>query len=164
MLSQGAYALKILEKASMAGCNSHQAPLEHCLKLSKNISEPLLDATKYHSLVGSLRYLVNTCLDLAFSVGYVSISRDDKVNLTKCQHHHQYSVVFDTWTEWGQTLGQMGPGPNSGKIKILAGNLEEGLLTALTAIEMGILKHLVQILHFPIAVGKMAIGQWHALP
>jgi hypothetical protein len=72
MLSHGAYALKILEKDGMAGCNSCQTPMEHRLKLSKNSSEPLVDATKYHSLVGSLRYLVNTCPDLAFSVGYVS--------------------------------------------------------------------------------------------
>jgi hypothetical protein len=65
MLSQGAYSLKILEKAGMARCNSCQPPMEHRLKLSKNSSEPLVDATKYHSLVGSLRYLVNTRPDLA---------------------------------------------------------------------------------------------------
>jgi hypothetical protein len=72
MLSQGAYALKILEKAGMAGCNSCQTPMEHRLKLSKNSSEPLVDATKYSSIVGSLIYLMNTRSDLAFLVGYVS--------------------------------------------------------------------------------------------
>jgi hypothetical protein len=32
----------------------------------------LTDATQYRRLVGSLRYLVHTWPDLAFSVGYVS--------------------------------------------------------------------------------------------
>jgi hypothetical protein len=31
-----------------------------------------VDSTHYHSIIGSLRYLVNTRPDLAYSVGYVS--------------------------------------------------------------------------------------------
>jgi hypothetical protein len=34
--------------------------------------QPLVNATAYQSIVGSLRYLVNTHPDLAFAVGYVS--------------------------------------------------------------------------------------------
>jgi len=71
-LSQGAYAAKILERSGMAGCNPCQVPMETRLKLSKFSSEPLVDATAYRSIVGSLRYLVNTRPDLAFAVGYVS--------------------------------------------------------------------------------------------
>jgi hypothetical protein len=71
-LSQGAYAVKLLEKSGMAGCNPNQVPMEARLKLSKESTAPLVDATAYRSIVGSLRYLVNTCPDLAFSVGYVS--------------------------------------------------------------------------------------------
>jgi hypothetical protein len=40
-----------------------------------------------------------------------SISRDDKVKLTKCQNHYHHGGVFDTWTksvkpqdEWAQRL------------------------------------------------------------
>jgi hypothetical protein len=40
------------------------------LKLRKESNFVLVDASKYRSLVGSLRYLVNTRSDLAFSVGY----------------------------------------------------------------------------------------------
>jgi hypothetical protein len=29
-----------------------------------------------------------------------SISRDDKVKLTKCQNHHHHGGVFDRWTKW----------------------------------------------------------------
>jgi hypothetical protein len=46
--------------------------MESRLKLSKTSSSPTVDATQYRSIVGSLRYLVNSRLDLSFSVGYVS--------------------------------------------------------------------------------------------
>ena len=65
-LSQGAYADKILERSGMTGCNPCQVPMETRLKLSKLSSEPPVDATTYRSIVGSLRYLVNTHPDLAF--------------------------------------------------------------------------------------------------
>jgi hypothetical protein len=71
-LGQAAYAGKILEKAGLNDCNPCQTPMEVRLKLRKGSNFPLVDATLYRSLVGSLRYLVNTRPDLAFSVGYVS--------------------------------------------------------------------------------------------
>jgi hypothetical protein len=46
--------------------------MEPKMKLSKENASPLVDATFYRSLVGSLRYLINTRPDLAFSIGYVS--------------------------------------------------------------------------------------------
>jgi hypothetical protein len=93
-LGQGAYALKILEKARMAGCNSCQTPMEHQLKLSKNSYEPIEDATKYHSLIGSLRYFVNTCPDLAFSVGYASrfLAEPHEDHMMAVKHILQYLV------------------------------------------------------------------------
>jgi hypothetical protein len=71
-LSQGAYAMKILEMSDMTGCNMCHVPMEARLKLSKQSTQPLVDATTYRSIVESLRYLVNTRPDLAFVVGYVS--------------------------------------------------------------------------------------------
>jgi hypothetical protein len=72
MPSQGVHAIKILEKAGMMKRKQHQTPMESRLRLSKNSNEPLVDATTYRSIVGSLRYLVNTRPDIAFAVGYVS--------------------------------------------------------------------------------------------
>jgi hypothetical protein len=56
----------------MWGCNPCKTPMEPKIKLSRENASPLVDATFYRSLIGSLRYLVNTRPDLAFSVGYVS--------------------------------------------------------------------------------------------
>jgi hypothetical protein len=71
-LSQGAYAAKIVEKAGLAGCKPCATPMDPRIKLSRDSSAPEVDGTACKSIVGSLRYLVNTRPDLAFSVGYVS--------------------------------------------------------------------------------------------
>jgi hypothetical protein len=46
--------------------------MEPHLKLSKQSSAPSVDPTRYRNIVGSLRYLVNSRPDLAYSVGYIS--------------------------------------------------------------------------------------------
>jgi hypothetical protein len=68
-LSQGAYVMKILERSDMTGCNPCHVPMEARLKLSKQSTQPLVNATTYRSIIGSLRYLVNTRSDLAFAFG-----------------------------------------------------------------------------------------------
>jgi hypothetical protein len=71
-LSQSAYVRKILQRASMGGCNPCHTPMEHRLKLSKRSSATAVDATEYRGLIGCLRYLVHTRPDIVFTVGYVS--------------------------------------------------------------------------------------------
>ena len=71
-LSQTSYASKILEKTGMLQSNTCQVPMEQRLKLRKSGEGKKVDATYYRSVVGSLRYLVNTRPDLAYSVGIVS--------------------------------------------------------------------------------------------
>ncbi|WVZ90939.1 hypothetical protein U9M48_037189 [Paspalum notatum var. saurae] len=71
-LRQSAYAIKLLEKAGMASCNACTTPMEVRLQLSKNGTSPVVDAKLYHSLIGSLRYLLHTRPDLTFAVGYLS--------------------------------------------------------------------------------------------
>jgi hypothetical protein len=46
--------------------------MENRLKLRKLIEGEVIDASLYRSLVGSLRYLVNTIPNLAFAVGFIS--------------------------------------------------------------------------------------------
>jgi hypothetical protein len=71
-LRQAAYAEKLLERSGLLDCNSTQAPMEPRLKLSKNSTTPVTDATEYRRTIGGLRYLLHTRPDLAFAVGYLS--------------------------------------------------------------------------------------------
>jgi len=71
-LCQSSYAAKILEGAGMRNCNSCETPMECRLKLSKLKSGDPINPTEYRSIIGSLRYIVNTRPDLAFAVGVVS--------------------------------------------------------------------------------------------
>jgi hypothetical protein len=64
----------------MAGCNPCQFPMEPHLKLSKGSLEHAVDKTMYRSIVGSLRYLVNTRPNIAFAVSYVSQFLEDPCN------------------------------------------------------------------------------------
>jgi hypothetical protein len=52
-LSQSAYAIKILERSDMTGCNTCHVPMEAHLKLSKQSTQLLVDATTYRSIVGA---------------------------------------------------------------------------------------------------------------
>ena len=64
-LCQSSYAAKILDNAGMKNCNQCETPMECRLKLSKLKEGEPLNATEYRSIIGSLRYLVNTRPDLA---------------------------------------------------------------------------------------------------
>jgi hypothetical protein len=71
-LRETAYAKRIVELAGLTDCNLALTPMEERLKLSRDNTTEEVDATQYRGLVGSLRYLVHTRPDLAYSVGYVS--------------------------------------------------------------------------------------------
>jgi hypothetical protein len=71
-LQQTAYAKRVVELARLTDCNPALTLMEERLKLSRDSTTEEVDATQYRRLVGSLRYLVHTRPDLAFSVSYVS--------------------------------------------------------------------------------------------
>jgi hypothetical protein len=98
-LCQGSYASKILEKAGMLECNACDVPMQAKLKLSRDSDSPRVDATEYRSLVGSLRYLVNTRPDLAFSVGYVSrfMEEPHEDHLAAVKHILRYVAGTRDW-------------------------------------------------------------------
>ncbi|KAJ8748469.1 hypothetical protein K2173_003365 [Erythroxylum novogranatense] len=72
-LCQAGYARKILEKLRMGECNPCSIPMKPRTKMSKHGNGELaVDKTLYRSVIGSLRYLVNTRPDIAYSVGVMS--------------------------------------------------------------------------------------------
>uniref|UniRef100_A0ACD5YFN0 Uncharacterized protein n=1 Tax=Avena sativa TaxID=4498 RepID=A0ACD5YFN0_AVESA len=75
-LCQRSYAAKILEMAGLSSCNSCSTPMECRLKLVKDDGETAFDTTLYRSIIGSLRYLVNSRPDIAHAVGIVSSDSD----------------------------------------------------------------------------------------
>ncbi|WVZ58506.1 hypothetical protein U9M48_008777 [Paspalum notatum var. saurae] len=76
-LCQSAYALKLLERAGLKGCNAAQVPMLEKPKLSKYGTDEKVDGTLYRSLIGGLRYLTHTQPDISFAVGYVSRFMED---------------------------------------------------------------------------------------
>lgn len=78
-VSQEAYAKEILKKYKMTHCNSVSTPMEPGVKLSKFDGGERVDASKYRSLVGSLRYLTCTRPDISLSVGIVSRFMEEPV-------------------------------------------------------------------------------------
>jgi hypothetical protein len=71
-VKQAAYAIKLIDKVGLAGCNAVRTPMEPRCQLSKESKEEAVDAKFYRSVVGSLRYLVHTCLHISFAMGYLS--------------------------------------------------------------------------------------------
>jgi hypothetical protein len=101
-LSQGAYMMKILERSGMTGCSLCHVPLEARLKLRKQITQPLVDDTAYQSIIGSLRYLVNTRPDFTFAVGYVShfLEEPREDHLATVKKILRYVVSTYNWGLW----------------------------------------------------------------
>lgn len=56
----------------MSDCKAAPAPFLLGVKLETKCSTPLVDATLYRQLVGSLIYLTHTCPNISFVVGMVS--------------------------------------------------------------------------------------------
>ncbi|GJS78158.1 ribonuclease H-like domain-containing protein [Tanacetum coccineum] len=69
-LSQRKYAIKILERAHMIGCNSSQTPIDTTSKLGDD-GDLVSDPTLYRSLAGSLQYITFTHHDISDAVQQV---------------------------------------------------------------------------------------------
>ena len=71
-ICQSAYLKKLPETTGLANSNPTRTQMEAWPKLWKAGTMTIVDASNYCNIVRSLRYLVNACPDLAYSVGYVS--------------------------------------------------------------------------------------------
>nr|GFB01271.1 ribonuclease H-like domain-containing protein [Tanacetum cinerariifolium] len=75
-LSQRKYAMEILERAHIVGCNPSQTPIDTESKLGDG-GTPVVDPTLYRSLAGSLQYLTFTRPDITYVVQQVCIYMHD---------------------------------------------------------------------------------------
>ena len=71
-ICQSAYEKKLLDTTGLADSNPTMTPMEAQFQLRKAGTTTAVDTINYCSIVGSLRYLVNTRPDLAYFVRYVS--------------------------------------------------------------------------------------------
>jgi hypothetical protein len=71
-ICQGAYAKKIVEQCQMTGCNPVDTPMEQRVRPMTAKPGTERNVTQYRSIIGSLRYLVNSRPDIAFAVGVAS--------------------------------------------------------------------------------------------
>lgn len=81
--------------AGMADCNVVHVPMEPRLKLSKESSEPPVDATHYRKIIGGLCYLIHTRPIITFVMGYVSLVHGGAHSCaSRC---HQAPAVLCCW-------------------------------------------------------------------
>ena len=71
-IKQTSYAKKVLSRFGMTDCNPTKVPINPGTVLHDDKQGVAVDATEYRRIVGCLRYLLHTRLDLAFSVGIAS--------------------------------------------------------------------------------------------
>jgi hypothetical protein len=90
-LCQCAYAARIVEISGIKGCNLVDTPMEQHVKIVAGTEGSETNITTYRSIIGSLRYLVKTRSDLAYSVVYF-----DRKSTTGVVYFLEPNLV--TWT------------------------------------------------------------------
>ena len=70
-LFQPKYASYLLARFHMSDCKATPSPFQSCVKLIVDCNTPLVDATLYCHLVGSLIYLTHSRCDISFAISMV---------------------------------------------------------------------------------------------
>ncbi|KAF7123763.1 hypothetical protein RHSIM_Rhsim12G0094400 [Rhododendron simsii] len=85
----------------MESCNPVNTPVESGIELRKSTNGGNVDPTYFKSLVGSLRYLTCTRLDILYGVGLVSryMEAPDQSHLNAAKRILRYIKVADIFTK-----------------------------------------------------------------
>nr|XP_048322321.1 secreted RxLR effector protein 161-like [Ziziphus jujuba var. spinosa] len=79
LISQEGYAKEVLKKFKMDDANPVGTPMECGVKLPKHEEGEKMDPTFFKSLVGSIRYLMCTRLDILYAVGVISCHMENPI-------------------------------------------------------------------------------------
>ena len=71
-LHQRKYTGEVLKRFNMENCNIVTVPVMPNLKLTEELDEKPVDATLFKQIIGSLRFLCNSRLDISYGVGLLS--------------------------------------------------------------------------------------------
>ncbi|RDY07351.1 Copia protein, partial [Mucuna pruriens] len=112
MTDLGHYATNLLKRFNMIQCNPIVTLTKNELILEKEGNEELVDSIQFRQIVGFLKYLCNTKVDLAFGVSLISrfTERQDNLlvgsqenNVLWTMHMHKYLstlVHIGVVTKW----------------------------------------------------------------
>ena len=67
---------KLLDQSGLGSSNPLSTLMEPHLKLSKISTAPMIDATAYQYIIGSLRYMVHAQSNIAFIVCYLILFKE----------------------------------------------------------------------------------------
>ncbi|RVW67417.1 Retrovirus-related Pol polyprotein from transposon RE1 [Vitis vinifera] len=112
-LSQGKYALDLLQETGMSGCQPVNTPIEEGLKLCVEPNQVSTNKGKYQRLVGRLMYLAHTRPDLAYALSVEGIL------FTKNVDHQSIEVYTDA--NWAGAVDDKRS--TSGYFTFMGGNL-----------------------------------------
>ncbi|XP_019256443.1 PREDICTED: uncharacterized protein LOC109234851 [Nicotiana attenuata] len=72
LISQRKFAIDLLKEYDCLGCTTVSSPLDCTIKLKATEGSLLTDPTYYRKLVGKLNFLINTRLDITYSMKHLS--------------------------------------------------------------------------------------------
>lgn len=93
-LSQRKYILDLLHKYDMTNAKPVTTPMASSPKLHLHSGTPLVDATKYRRLIGSLQYLQFTRLDIAYAVNKLKSCTCQKNSKVSSRHPNSWHFLF----------------------------------------------------------------------
>jgi hypothetical protein len=106
---QKSYIKRMLEKYGLGKCNPCRLLMHPSTVLTKNMGIAKVDSLLYRSIVGSLKYVCNTRLDICFAVSTVSRFMESPeqahFNVAKQILRYLSRVVKRTFSD-GRTIGR----------------------------------------------------------
>lgn len=95
---QRKFALDLLNNYNISSMSNYNSPLDPIINLQAKEGPPLSDPAFYRKLVGKLSFLINTRMDISYSVKYLSEFMQDprEPHLKESFHLLRYLIIDPT--------------------------------------------------------------------